>query len=144
MRKRQRHHSLHTYFFVCVLDVARHCDIICTKHRSLTWILRCPSLRNVILGWTVHDFLFKSFPKGWQLIQQGDIDVPHGCLYWCKEWNLHGRFLFDLPCTGIMKTADAMKSSSCKSSIDVIFIWKLLIVPHVTEHIYFLLPHDRW
>ena len=29
---------------------------------------------------------------------------------------------------------DVMISSSCKSSIDVIFVWKLLIVSHVTEH----------
>ena len=55
------------------LIVTRHCDIICTKYRSLTWILRYPSLRNAIFGWTVHDLLFKHFPKGWQLIQQGGI-----------------------------------------------------------------------
>ena len=82
------------------LEVARHCDIICTKYRSLTWILRCPSLRIAIFGWTVHDLLFKRFAKGWQLIQQGDIDVPRVCLYWCRGWNFHHRFLFDLRCTG--------------------------------------------
>ena len=126
MRQRQRHYSLHTYFFVCIqldatsdtspatfaiatcsdrwrdfLEVARHCDIICTKYMSLTWILRCPSLRIAIFGWTVHDLLFKRFAKGWQLIQQGDIDVPRVCLYWCRGWNFHHRFLFDLRCTGI-------------------------------------------
>ena len=132
MRQRQRHYSLHTYFFVCVqLDAtsdkspvtcrSRHLeslhvaiggttfsksrDIVTSfalNHRSLTWILLCPSLRNAIFGWTVHNLLFKRFPKGWQLIQQSDIDVPHVCLYWCREWNLHCRLLFYLRCTGIM------------------------------------------
>ena len=118
------------------LEVARHCDIICTKYRSLTWILRFPSLQNATVGWTVHELLFKRFPKGWQLIQQCDIDVPRMCLYWCREWELHCRFLFcfALYRTGIMKAADAIISSSCNSSIEVIFVWKLLIVSHVTEH----------
>ena len=83
------------------LEVARHCDIICTKYRSLTWVLRCPSLRIAVFGWTVHDLFFKRFAKGWQLIQQDDIDVPRVCLYWCRGWNFHHRFLFDLRCTGI-------------------------------------------
>ena len=30
------------------LEVARHCDITCTKYRSVTWMLRCPSLRIAI------------------------------------------------------------------------------------------------
>ena len=114
MRQRQRHYSLHTYFFGCVqsltafgiatcsdwwrdfLEVAKHCDFICTIYRSLTLILQYLSVPNALFGWTVHDLLFKYFPRGWQPIKQGDIDVPGVCLYWCREWNLHHWFLFDL------------------------------------------------
>ena len=92
------------------------------------------STKCILGGWTVHNLLFKRFPKGWQIIQQGDIDVPRVCVYWCREWKLHRRFLFCLRCTGVMKAADPMIRSSSKSSIGVIFVWKLLIVSHVTEH----------
>ena len=80
------------------LEVTWHCDIICTKYRALIWILRCPSLRNAIIGWTVHDLFFKRFSKCWRLIQQGDTYVPCVCLYWCREWNLHRSFCFWLVC----------------------------------------------
>ena len=41
-----------------------------------------------------------------------------------------------------MKAADAMVSSSCKSSMDATFVWKLVIVSHVTENIYFFVSRQ--
>ena len=94
-RQRQRHYSLHTYFFVYV-------QLATTSDKSPA---SCRP-RHVVSGGA-------TFAKLHDIVTSFTLNIGL-CLYWCREWNLHRSFCFWLVCNlNRTPTVLAKRGGSC-------------------------------